>query len=625
MQNGGFEAGVAGWNLPEGMTRLDTERPHTGHNSLRFTNTDSATYKLITRKIAVQPGDIVHFSAWIRGENITSTSVGKGAGVFVESSDANGKWITGGYTNGYAGTFDWKQDTGTYGVPANAASVIVGLYLRKDSIGTAWFDDVEVRVSPQSDLKATILYPNYRGMTPVGNRTPWRVSLVPASDKLEGITNIPVQSQLMDERGRVLAQKAISFARQGPFVLEMAPPPGLPVGRYVWRVVAQTAPERTATFSFPIEIVNAMPSVYVDAAGFTMVNGKRFFPLGVFLGSTAEEHLKRVREAGFNTVLAYNNASPEASRAYLDAAQQHDLRVVFSLCTLYEGQHWAPKDVPDLHAFAGEYIRQLRDKPALLSWYTSDELGVEWLPKIQSRYEQIVGLDRDHPVYQVLLDPGLAAQYTPSADVLGTDPYPVGKGTDLQRTSGYTRVLSAASGTAKGVWMVPQIFDWGVYPKESTSSHPPSLDEMRNQAYQALIHGAKGLIFYSYFDLWYEAGTRVSRQSEFDKRWPDVLALSREMQGVLPVILEGSDVSAKVLGPSRVEVRALQRGDDLVVLAANPYYEPASVTMIIPAGWLPVEMLQGEVASEFANGRLTLKLGSVGSGMFRLVKRKGLG
>ena len=60
-----------------------------------------------------------------------------------------------------------------------------------------------------------------------------------------------------------------------------------------------------------------------------------------------------------------------------------------------------------------------------------------------------------------------------------------------------------------------QIMDHAAYDARR-KPHPPSEAEIRNQAWQALIGGAKGLLFYSYTDLFYKRKTGRFDQREFD-------------------------------------------------------------------------------------------------------------
>lgn len=102
-----------------------------------------------------------------------------------------------------------------------------------------------------------------------------------------------------------------------------------------------------------------------------------------------------------------------------------------------------------------------------------------------------------------------------SSDILATDPYPVGNDSDLTRTTRYTALTVQAARQSRGARVVMQIMDHAAYDARR-KPHPPSEAEIRNQAWQALIGGAKGLLFYSYTDLFYKRKTGRFDQREFD-------------------------------------------------------------------------------------------------------------
>jgi len=148
---------------------------------------------------------------------------------------------------------------------------------------------------------------------------------------------------------------------------------------------------------------------------------------------------------------------------------------------------------------------------------------------------------------------------------------------------------------------------------------------MRNQAYQALIGGAKGLIWYSYFDLPYKNyeekyKTRQKDMAFFDSRWKDITSMTREMDRIIPTILNDKKISLE-LPHANVKVSAWEEGNMLTLLMANPYYESNSITFELPEGWKIQEANQGEIKSTFTNGKATFTLPAIGSGVFYLVKK----
>ena len=119
-------------------------------------------------------------------------------------------------------------------------------------------------------------------------------------------------------------------------------------------------------------------------------------------------------------------------------------------------------------------------------------------------------LDLHHPVVIIQAPRGTAAElarYRPAFDITGADIYPVSYppgvharrgGSGIGLVGDVTRKMVAAAGS-KPVWTTLQIAWSGVAPSKS---HPervprfPSLHDERFMAYQAIVAGARGLVFF---------------------------------------------------------------------------------------------------------------------------------
>ncbi len=521
-----------------------------------------------------------------------------------------------------AGTFDWQRIEGKFTVPPQTASVAVGLYLRSGTTGTAWFDDLAVTAQIPQPVRGFLTYPNYRNLVPSSSSRPWQVSIelnpAPQWDK----QLLSLRNTLKNKAGAVLRQSAQELtASRKIFTATVEPPPEKKPGEYVWSLeLLDPTGQTIKKLNYDISVVTEMPQVYIDADGFTIIEGARFFPLGIYGDPVTEEHLKRLSEAGFNTVLSYGYGQAKDPQDYLDASHRQQLKVVYSLKDFYPGLRNAPKGTDDPIALAGETITALRDHPALLAWYINDEMYPEAIPKLERMYAQVKELDPQHLAYQVLYQTGGLDQYFHSTDAIGTDPYPLGEMPDITRTGINTRIVNQSMREAKANWMVPQIFDWAVY-KDGQKSHQPTLDEMRNQAYQAIINGARGLLFYSYFDLWYDSTDRRVRKPEvFNQRWPAVAKMAGEIKALLPAVLQNQKVALTLPPNARIEAGAWEFQDELLMLLANPYYSEEQIILNLPQGWKIEQAEQGQIKSAAQGTHVTFTLPPVGSGVFRLKK-----
>lgn len=279
-----------------------------------------------------------------------------------------------------------------------------------------------------------------------------------------------------------------------------------------------------------------------------------------------------------------NSGTAEQVREYLDYLARKDVKILYSLKDVYEGTPYYKKSQ---FGFEGEEaivrgtVELFRNHPALLGWYLNDELPLSMHDRLRARYRLVRDLDPDHPTWSVLWQVGELAGYLDTADVLGTDPYPVPH-QPVTMAADWTRRTAAASGGARAVWQVPQAFDWACYKKEDPAKYrAPTLEEMRVMTLLCLIHGARGLVYYSYFDL-------QKDRLGFDRRWADMEIVGREVEQLFPALLSAASVPQLDVRPDSDAVHTAQLADDAgnrYVLMANPDPgRPARVTVAVPRG-----------------------------------------
>src|SRR5690606_19675131 len=114
----------------------------------------------------------------------------------------------------------------------------------------------------------------------------------------------------------------------------LTPPADLAQGNYslTQDIIAPNG-EKYRVIDQAIRVVPKMPQVYIDKAGFTVVDGKRFFPMGVYLHTpqTTDDHLQRIAEGGFNTILTYGYGTDANPQDYLNRAASHQLKVIYAV------------------------------------------------------------------------------------------------------------------------------------------------------------------------------------------------------------------------------------------------------------------------------------------------------
>lgn len=177
-------------------------------------------------------------------------------------------------------------------------------------------------------------------------------------------------------------------------------------------------------------------------------------------------------------------------------------------------------------------------------------------------YHELRKLDPKHPVWMNHAPRNTIedlAYFDRAADIVGCDIYPVPESPlarhsdlanrTLSSVGAYTnRMQEAAPG--KPVWMVLQGTSWAdfqtVYtPEQKEILRRPRKDETRFMAYDAIVHGARGILYW---------GTQfVQKDSQF---WLELLDVVKELDG-LQHVLSAPDSKAKpevTVGPTHGSV-----------------------------------------------------------------------
>jgi hypothetical protein len=264
--------------------------------------------------------------------------------------------------------------------------------------------------------------------------------------------------------------------------------------------------------------------VPIDATGCLVVGGRKVFPLGLSEAPPPDGQTRdgrnawaEISSAGVNFIrsglrtwsLPQIDAQIAAERARMDAA-------------VARGMYCWPRlgNAGNLPAAAGSTEEQLllrianglKDHAALGAYKGVDEpawgqIAADGLVRARTKLRSV---DTDHPVVITQAPLGTPASlmaYQPSFDVTGADIYPIayppGEHSDLPNkdisvVGDVTKKMVGVAG-GKPVWMTLQIAWSGITPSQQRPAlvpRFPTLFEERFMAYQAIVHGARGLIFF---------------------------------------------------------------------------------------------------------------------------------
>jgi hypothetical protein len=299
-------------------------------------------------------------------------------------------------------------------------------------------------------------------------------------------------------------------------------------------------------------------SSYIDGHNRFILDGEPFFPLGVFVVQdlTSTSQLDEIANSPFDTVMNYNinNGSDSKITYYLNQLDSRNLKLIFAL------NEYVGHGEKDINAITHK-VNTFGNHPAIISWYMNDELGPDHLEELKARYQKVRELDKNHPVWSVHWNTDWLMAEAHTTDIVGVDPYPIGN----HPITLVSQMADAAKRTGKPLWLVPQIFDWRDYPGDfrAKTGRPPTKDEMRAMTYLAINHGAKGLIYYSYFN--------IRDDKDYRGRWRQIREIADEVKSLKPVLLSTQQTNDNdiICNNDSIDFKLLRQGDTYYLFAVN--------------------------------------------------------
>ena len=600
VSNAGFEGGGEGWRLKPAYS----VRPAVGMNGsagLVYENDDKdIPYAFPSQLIALNPGGTYRFSAWVRTDGLVPGK-GGGAALAIEWADARGRRLGGSYSRGLKGTCDWTlvEDV-TAPIPENAAFFTVVPYCSPGSTGRAFFDDIEVAPDVRPAV-GHMLSSAYRDIAAEGS-VDFIVGLaVPEDRPLDGL--VAEFSFDADDGARKTVHADAFDSGMARLTL---PVEALAMGESAvsFRLRA-TGGEVLGETGLTFNRVASMPRrrVWIDEHRRTIVDGEPFFPLGMFTGNASRR--EDYARGPFNCVMPYD--APD--RDGMDFYWTNGVMVIYSVKDAYVGASKAPASVTDKEsadAWVQGKVDEFKDHPGLLAWYVNDELADdEWFEALASRRDFLKRADPDHPAWAVVYQLQFLRELTPTFDVIGTDPYPV-PNKPLSMVTDWTLRTDRAFFGRRAVWQVPQAFDWGGYRSRwpgAPEDRMPTVDEMRSMAWQCVVAGANGLVFFSFSGLQKEA-----HGLKFEKAWADVCEVGREIREYIPVLLSVEPVPAVAGAPDGLGVRGWRRDGEIWLLAVNAQDAPAEATLSLSEDFSSVRAAFGPEAEKAGPRALRVSL-----------------
>ncbi len=335
--------------------------------------------------------------------------------------------------------------------------------------------------------------------------------------------------------------------------------------------------------------------VTLNEDGVLLIDGRKILPIGFTGGPPPEGRtpegkpaFEEIRDAGgtfFRTGpqggSSWNEDTIAQEQIWMDAAARWGLYCwprLEKLSSLQEGDH--AKEL-----LLRSVLNRFRHHPGLLLWKNVDE---PWWGKVSAEsmvraYRIIKEVDPCHPVGLTQAPRGTVADlrpYNAAADILLLDIYPVGyppgmhslgPNKEISMVGDYTRFIKEVA-DGKPIWMVLQIAWSGVVNPGKTLRFPTFAQE-RFMTYQALINGARGLIYFG----GNIKAAMTPRDAELGWNWtfwrrvlrPILEEVGTRSPLVPALVAPDSKLPIKVEGASDVEFCVREVGNDLYLLACK--------------------------------------------------------
>jgi hypothetical protein len=317
-----------------------------------------------------------------------------------------------------------------------------------------------------------------------------------------------------------------------------------------------------------------------------IVAGKPFFPIGIYEAPGTEMYLARLADAGFNLCHSPGGSGP-ALRTLLDRAQAHGMKLWISMSQLLDFS----RDADEKRRQITDIVKSVGDSPGLLLWESMDEpvWGSQDPAGYYDGYCFLRALDQQRPVWTNHAPRNTVAElshWNRATDLAGVDIYPVPEPQQQSDLPNKTIAVVgdecdknvAAVNGEKAVFMVLQGFGWAELsktPGQPVRAVMPTLHQSRFMAYQSIVHGANGILY------WGSAYTQ--KPSQF---WSDLRSLVSELaalQDVLSAETVGGGTAARMLQP-KTGVRLLHKrvGGFNYVIIVNETPDSVPVAITVP-------------------------------------------
>jgi hypothetical protein len=256
-----------------------------------------------------------------------------------------------------------------------------------------------------------------------------------------------------------------------------------------------------------------------------LCRAESFFPIGMF--SVGIDGLETVKEAGFNSVHTYVSEADQLE-IYIKKAEKLGLKLL-----IY------PADRGEKGGVNNEKVKKFIDtnkkSKSILAWFVADEpeLNGGTPSQIREINSVIKKLDTGRLTAVVIHRTDRFKEYKDASDILMTDRYPV-PNRPLSHIAEATQWAVKQKDGSGPVWAVLQAFGYQNPQYKGWGAREPTYDEMRAMTFLSIIHGAKGIFYFTFTGSQY----RILQSPE---HWNELKRIVAELNKIYPLLLLPND------------------------------------------------------------------------------------
>lgn len=502
-----FEGGRGMWRLPNKTWSIADGKGRDGSRCLTLSvPTPCALEWPDTKSFKVEPGDAYKIEAWVDASEFKPKSGGVSVGLGFY--DEKGKLVLGA---GAKPVLDnevrkdgWRRyECVTRTLPAEARTASFYIWAADGSTGTVRFDDISAHAvagQPLADLccsayraeawEGSVRFAAGYAVNPM--RHDAQCLRAEVRYAAHGGTTAVVPASLSNGVASVTLPVSDFAPGTNDVVLALFGTGGVELG--------------TASCRFARLAAQPRRRVYFDKYNRTVVDGRPFFPLGMYWGEINAADLAVYTNGPFNCLMPYKR--PDIAK--MDMCADVGVKVMFPVSGWWKDLSEASSEVKAniMEKWIYGAVRKFKEHPAVLAWYLADEVKEPYRGLLEERNLGVHEIDGDHPTWIVIDNPTHVRLFVRGYDTIGMDPYPIGNRgngrTGIGLAADWARSAQNGMYGFRPMWQVPQAFDWGYYRPTETNNPAvrlPTLAEMRSMTWQAIAAGANGIVYYSFFDL----------------------------------------------------------------------------------------------------------------------------